>query len=105
MGLIRNLNTGFILPQFHLVIDSKFQTVTEEYKDNNNVVSHIWDTLVHEKTDNILSQSQDEQEPRPCLHHDWRTYELKKNRHNNNINDEVMRRMDRKEEDRARDQS
>ena len=91
VGLTRNLNTGFISPQFHVIYNSKFQTVTGEYENNDAVVNYIWDALVHEETDNILSQAQDKQEPLPYLCHDWSTHEEQQTRRDKNMNDEVIR--------------
>ena len=44
--------------------------LTGGYEENDDVVSHMWDTLIHEETDNILSQDQYEQETLSYHHHD-----------------------------------
>ena len=75
MVLIRNFNIGFISPQIYFVYDSKSQMLTGGYEENDDVVSHMWDTLIHEETDNILSQDQYEQETLSYHHHDWLTTE------------------------------
>lgn len=41
IGLIRNLNTGFISPQFHVIYDHKVETVMGGYEDNDAVADHI----------------------------------------------------------------
>ena len=60
VGLIRNLTTGFISPQFHVVYDSAFQTVMGGYDHNDAVSNHIWDSLVENDTDHTLNQSHQE---------------------------------------------
>ena len=47
VGLIRNLITGCISPQFHVIYDSKFQTVSCGYEDNEAVAIHIWNFLLY----------------------------------------------------------
>ena len=44
-------------------------------------------------TDIIIEQAQDEQEPIPPLHNDWLTPDKIDTRLHDNINSEVMRRM------------
>ena len=46
VDLIRNLRTGFLLPQFYVVYDKKNHTVMGGYDDNKAVRNHIWDILV-----------------------------------------------------------
>ena len=41
VGLIRNLTASYISPQFHVIYDFKFQTVSGGYEDNEAVASHI----------------------------------------------------------------
>lgn len=41
IGLIRNLTTGYISPQFHIIYDSKYQIVLGGYEDNDTTASHI----------------------------------------------------------------
>ena len=43
--LIRNLNTGCISPQFHVIYDTQFQTVLGEYEGNDAVANHTRDSL------------------------------------------------------------
>jgi len=58
IGLIRNLNTGFISPQFHVIYDHKFETVMGGYEDNDAVADHIWNNLMIDENvvDNVLDQ-------------------------------------------------
>ena len=56
VGLIRNLGTGYISPQFRVVYDNKFETVIGGYDENNSLLSHIWDSLVHNNSENVLQQ-------------------------------------------------
>ena len=57
VGLICNLRTGYISPQFHVVYDNSFQTIMGEYKDNKVVVNQIWDSLAHAIAENVLEQA------------------------------------------------
>ena len=70
VGLIRNLNTGFISPQFHVIYDSKYQTVSGGYEDNEVVASHIWGSLVQNEREDVLTEANIEQEPLPNVHSD-----------------------------------
>ena len=90
VGRIRNLTTGYISTQFYVVYDCKFQTVMGGYGSNDSIATHIWESMV---TDIIIEQAQDEQEPIPPLHNDWLTPDKLDTRLHDNINSEVMRRM------------
>ena len=39
--LIRNLSTGYISPQYHVIYDNEFQTVMGGFEDNEEVATHI----------------------------------------------------------------
>ena len=67
IGQIRNLSKGYISPQYHLVYDNNFQTVTGGHEDNEAVVSHIWESL---SSENALEQAHTEQRNLPRLHED-----------------------------------
>ena len=56
VGMIRNLSTGFISPQFHVIYDTKYQTVSGGYEDNEAVASHIWDSLPTNQRVNTLEE-------------------------------------------------
>ena len=45
IGLIKNLKTGFISPQFHVIYDHKFETVMGGYEENEAVANHVWSDL------------------------------------------------------------
>ena len=70
VGLIRNLNTGFISPQFHVIYDTQFQTVTGGYEGNDAVANHIWESLGQTERVNVLEEAKREQEPLPNIHAD-----------------------------------
>ena len=57
VGMIRNLTTSFISPQFHVIYDTKFQTVSGGYEDNKAVASHIWDSLAKDQRVNNLEEA------------------------------------------------
>ena len=63
VGLIRNLNTGFISPQFHVLYDTRFQTVMGGYENNDAVANHIYDSLWVTERENVLVEAEKEQEP------------------------------------------
>ena len=46
VGLIRNLRTGFISSQYHIIYDNSFHTVMGGDEDNDAIVDHIWSNLV-----------------------------------------------------------
>ena len=71
--MTRNLNTGYISPQFHVIYDPRFQTVTGGYESNDAVANHIWDSLAQDDSENVLIEATLEQEPLPHLHEDWLT--------------------------------
>ena len=91
------MNTGFISPQFHVIYDTKFQTVTGGYEENDAVANHIWDSLAHLERVNMLEEADREQEPLPNLHADWITPEERTNREERTINAEVMRWIQRRD--------
>ena len=59
--MIRNLNTGFISPQFYVIYDPQFQTVTGGYENNDAVANHIWDSLGQDDSENVLIEANIEQ--------------------------------------------
>ncbi len=77
---MRNLNTGFISPQFHVIYDTQFQTVSGGYEGNDAVADHIWDSLAHTERENVLEEAEREQEPIPMLYTDWLTHEERSDR-------------------------
>ena len=97
VGWIRNLNTGFISLQFHVIYDPQFQTVTGGYEDNDTVANHIWQTLIKNESENVLIEAEKEQEPLPSLHKNWLTQEELTVREDRSINSEVMRRIQRRD--------
>ena len=50
VGLIRNLRTGYVSPQYHVLYDHKYQTVVGGYKNNEAISAHIWDSLAQVDT-------------------------------------------------------
>ena len=70
VGLIRNLRTGYIYPQFHAVYDNLFQTVMGGYENNDAVSDHILSTLVHTGVEDVTNQERSDQEPVTPVHMD-----------------------------------
>ena len=98
MGLIRNLRTGYISPQFHVVYDNLFQTVMGGYENNDTISDHIWSSLV-QGSDNVTEQAVAEHEPVPPVHADWLDPTEQHHRREQFLGEEVNRRvrMDRDE--------
>ena len=92
MGLIRNLSTGYISPQFHLVYDNLFQTVMGGYEENDAIPDQIWSSLVQGKSVNIAEQATVEQEPVPPVHVDWLNPAEQQQRQDNHVGEEVNKR-------------
>ena len=65
VGLISNLHTGFILPQFHVIHDTKFQTVKCGYTRNAAIVDYIGSCLVQDNSEIIIEKAREEQESVP----------------------------------------
>ena len=55
VGLIINLTTGYISPQFHVVYGCKFQTVVGGYEHNDTIATHIWESLVDKEIENMTA--------------------------------------------------
>ena len=53
VGLIRNLQTRYISPQFYVVYDNLFQTVMGGYEDNDAISDQIWSSLVQSDSVNV----------------------------------------------------
>ena len=45
VGLIRNLETRFVSPQFHVIYDNIIHTMMDGYEENNVIRDHIWSVL------------------------------------------------------------
>ena len=97
--MIRNLTTGFISPQYHVIYDTKFETVTGGYEENEAVATHIWETLAQDQRSDVLEEARSEKQPMPKLHKDWLTPEEQGDRDKADFNAEVMRRIHKKELD------
>ena len=75
VGLIRNLRTGYISPQFHVVYDKKIQTVIGGDENNDVIVDHIWSNLGGEDSmlENVVDPVDTDQQQIPQLHTSWLT--------------------------------
>ena len=71
VGLIRNLNTRFISLQYHVIYDTRFQTVSGGYEDNEAIARYIWYSLALDQRENVLTEANVEQETLTNLHRDW----------------------------------
>ena len=104
IGLIRNLNTGYISRQFHVVYDNKFETLIGGYDENASLSDQIWSSLAVDGTKNTLQEAMLEQEPLPQLHDDWLTPDEIIQRQNADINLEVTRLINEQRGVHERDQ-
>ena len=48
VGIIRNLNSGYLSPQFHVIYNNIFQTVMGDYEHDDSIATHIWESLITE---------------------------------------------------------
>ena len=67
VGLIRNLGTGYISPQYHLIYNNEFQIVMGGFEDNKAVATHIWYSL---SSENVLEHAHAEHHHLPRLQED-----------------------------------
>ena len=45
VGMIRNMSTGYVSPQYHVIYDNKFETVMGGLENNEAVTYYIWENL------------------------------------------------------------
>ena len=93
IGMIRNLSTGYISPQFHVVYDNEFQTVLGGYGKNEAVCPHIWENLCIHSRENGLTEVPTADKPIPRLHEDWLTPDQQEDRTRKDINSQVQYRV------------
>ena len=97
VGLIRNLETGFFSPQFHIIYDNKFQTIMGGYANNNEVSEHVWNVLVQGDEDNenrtVERVHIQQYDNGPQLHADSLTTNEVDKSGTQSIDEEVRRRM------------
>ena len=99
IGLIRNLKTGFISPQFHVIYDHKFETVMGGYDENDAVVDHIWNNLLIDESavENVVEYVENGDVQRvkcvPHVHADWLNESEKAQRGKDAVQSEVSRRL------------
>ena len=60
MGLIQNIRTGFIFPNFHVVYDNSFQTLMGGFEDNEAVANLIWEVITQDNVDNVVNRDHQE---------------------------------------------
>ena len=93
MGLIRNLRTGCISPQFHVVYDNLFQNVMGGYEDNDAISDQIWSSLVVDNISNAVEQAEVENEPVPQINVNWLNPTEIQQRQDIQVGEEVNRRV------------
>ena len=72
IGMIRNLRTGSISPQFHVVYDEWFSTLPNDPSDQQLAAPEVWQDLIVISRDEI---GFDKADIPPQLHPDWLTNE------------------------------
>lgn len=70
VGLILNLRTGSVSPQYHVAYDELFQTVTNTADNNPPLDEILWDHLVTNKREVYFDDDVDPTDI-PPLHTDW----------------------------------
>ena len=77
VGLILNLTTGFVSPQFHVVYDDLFSSVpnaeTGGALQPDVFTGPIWDSLLSTGLERLDDGDYDGEPEPPPLHHDWLT--------------------------------
>ena len=63
------------------------------YENNEAINAHIWNYLAQADTEYVLDQTNIEQEPLPQLNTEWLTSKESSSRQEQQINDEVLRRV------------
>ena len=43
VGLLRNLRTGYVSPQYHVLYDNYFETVMGGLENNYTITDYIWE--------------------------------------------------------------
>jgi hypothetical protein len=69
IGLVRNLRTGYVSPQFHVIYDELFQTIHSE--GEVDLTDPVWAGLMETSRVRYLSDESDDHVP--PLHRDWMT--------------------------------
>ena len=64
MALVRNLRTGRISPQFHVIFDDEFETVSSD----TDMQPLVWEDLL---TTNSFRSDLDNSEPVPRIIREW----------------------------------
>ena len=75
VGLIRNLRTGYVSPQYHVIYDKIIETVIGTLENNNYVGDYIRETLAQDNgaVEHTTEQSSTEHVPIPPLYTTWLT--------------------------------
>ena len=96
VGMTRNLQIGFVSPQFHIICDNKIETVMGGYEDNEAVTNHIWDVLVtgeDSSKENVIHTAQGEQQTIPRLHDDWLSTEEQDTQQTRDVKSKIRQKM------------
>ena len=90
---VRNITTGYIFPQFHVVYDNEFQTVIGGYDDNETLAPNIWKTLCTNSKENAAEDMTSNDSRLPRLHKDWLLHEEKEDREHGDLNSTGQNRV------------
>ena len=74
IGLIRNLKTGSISPQFHVVCDDRFTTIPSRL-ENEQIKQDEWVDLLQFSRLRAIDDEENEEVPNGTLNQDWLTDE------------------------------
>ena len=89
IGMIRNLTTGYLSPQFHVVYDNEFQTVFGGYGNNDALCPHIWEKICVHSKENTATDLTTTDKRLPRLHEDWLTPVEREDRGRQDINSQI----------------
>ena len=93
IGMIRNLSTGYISLQFHVVYDNEFQTVLGGYGDNEALTPHIWESLCKNSVENAANDLTTTDQRIPRFHDDWLTPVERIDRERQDVNSTIQNRV------------
>ena len=91
IGLTRNLRTGYVSPQYHVLYDNKYETVMRGLEDNDAITDYIWENLVDQAVERSVNTTIHSHIP--TSHQTWISPENQDTQQSKDIDAEVTRRI------------
>ena len=103
VGIIRNLRTGYISPQFHVIYVNRFHTMMGGKEYNEAVINYIWENLMNDldAVEDVVDPVRETHHPILRLHPSWLLNEEQDLRNRKTMNNEVTRRIDVDQQDQS----